>query len=136
MLALKFRIHKSKPFKSSISLEENHHAGDETSKKLLISIKMKFPFFSNESYDKCMEATIFDQLQAGPGCRVPWIRNNLSICETVSTLNQAKVLIGARNGICLKPCNFLMANTGIINFSSSEAESKLTLYFPRRVMQR
>ena len=37
VLALKFRILKLKPFKSSISLEENHHAGDWICKELLIS---------------------------------------------------------------------------------------------------
>ena len=42
--APRFHTLKLKPFKSSTSLEENHHAGDEISKELLISSEWNFNF--------------------------------------------------------------------------------------------
>ncbi len=97
------------------------------------------PSCSNERYDDCIETGIYLRLQAEVGCRMPSIRNNLTVCATSKALEAAEAVVGEviadNSQFCLKPCNFLTVNIGAKNFQMGR-EGLLYLYFPFRIMKR
>lgn len=46
------------------------------------------PTCSYESYDKCIEESVYDRLNKEAGCRVPWIRNNLTVTQLFSNIQR------------------------------------------------
>ena len=98
------------------------------------------PSCSYESYDKCVEDSIYSRLKSQANCRVPWIRNNLTSCLNTNAWQKAtsivKESIDASNDFCLQPCDFLMVTVGTTNYElTSNKSSQMTFYMPNRVMQ-
>ena len=51
------------------------------------------PSCSYESYDKCVEDSIYSRLKSQANCRVPWIRNNLTSCLSTKAWQKATSIV-------------------------------------------
>lgn len=95
---------------------------------------------SYSSYDECVVESFYERLSSAANCRVPWVRNNLTVCSSAKAFDAARAIvresIDATNNICLSPCDFIMVTIGTTNYDIDTDANEMTLFMPYRVMER